>query len=99
MSKNKHDKAYSYFLKMKKQARATGIKTVPTDIYLAGFEDCEKEYEEKLRWIPIEEKLPEPNSDVLAKGINGRIEVIHFKETQFSTVHHLRYVTHWRYFL
>ena len=27
--------------------------------YLAGFKDCEKEYEEKLRWIPVEEKLPE----------------------------------------
>lgn len=49
MSKNKHDKAYSYFLKMKKKERETGIKTVPTDIYLAGFEDCEREYEEKLQ--------------------------------------------------
>lgn len=23
--------------------------------YLAGFKDCQKEYEEKLRWIPIYE--------------------------------------------
>ena len=24
-----------------------------------GFELCQKEYEEKLRWIPVEERLPE----------------------------------------
>ena len=27
--------------------------------YSKGYSDCQKEYEEKLRWIPIEEKLPE----------------------------------------
>ena len=71
-----------------------------TELFVDDILDLfKKEYEENLRWIPVEEKLPEPNSDVLAKGINGRIEVLHFKEIQFSTVHHLRYVTHWRYFL
>ena len=25
----------------------------------AGHDICQKEYEEKLRWIPVEEKLPE----------------------------------------
>ena len=28
----------------------------------AGYDICQKEYEEKLRWIPIEEKLPEISS-------------------------------------
>ncbi len=32
--------------------------------YLAGFKDCQKEYEEKLRWIPIEEKLPENGDEI-----------------------------------
>lgn len=27
--------------------------------YENGFSDCQKEYEEKLRWIPVEERLPE----------------------------------------
>ena len=25
----------------------------------AGYDFCQKEYEEKLRWIPVEERLPE----------------------------------------
>ena len=32
--------------------------------YLAGFKDCQKEYEEKLRWIPVEEKLPENGDEI-----------------------------------
>ena len=27
--------------------------------YSKGYSDCQKEYEEKLRWIPVEERLPE----------------------------------------
>lgn len=30
-----------------------------------GYEQCQKEYEEKLRWIPVEEKLPEIGQRVL----------------------------------
>lgn len=30
-----------------------------------GYELCKKEYEEKLRWIPVEEKLPPLNEQVL----------------------------------
>ena len=30
-----------------------------------GYELCQKEYEEKLRWIPVEEKLPPLNEQVL----------------------------------
>ena len=26
--------------------------------YSKGYSDCQKEYEEKLRWIPVEERLP-----------------------------------------
>ena len=49
--------------------------------YLAGFKDCQKEYEEKLRWIPTSEQTPTATetgdwdgkrSDfVLAKTKNG----------------------------
>ncbi len=27
--------------------------------YSKGYSDCQKEYEEKLRWIPVKERLPE----------------------------------------
>ena len=30
-----------------------------------GYDFCKKEYEEKLRWIPVEEKLPPLNEQVL----------------------------------
>ena len=36
--------------------------------FLAGFKDCQKEYEEKLRWIPVEEKLPEKQGHYLVKA-------------------------------
>ena len=34
----------------------------------AGYDICQKEYEEKLRWIPVEEKLPEIGERVLLKN-------------------------------
>ena len=30
-----------------------------------GYELCQQEYEEKLRWIPVEEKLPEKQGHYL----------------------------------
>ena len=35
--------------------------------YSKGYSDCKKEYEEKLRWIPIEEKEPPLNEQVILK--------------------------------
>ena len=32
-----------------------------------GYDFCKKEYEEKLRWIPIEEKEPPLNEQVILK--------------------------------
>ena len=37
--------------------------------FLAGFKDCEKEYEEKLRWIPIYE-LPKTSELVIVDADN-----------------------------
>ena len=39
--------------------------------YLAGFKDCQTEYEEKLRWIPVEERLPENRERVLIKVLRS----------------------------
>ena len=36
--------------------------------YLHGYDDCRKECEEKLRWIPVEEKLPEKQGHYLVKA-------------------------------
>ena len=35
------------------------LETVKANCFLAGYKDCQKEYEEKLRWISVEERLPE----------------------------------------
>ena len=71
--------------------------------------DVKKEYEEKLRWIPVEEKLPEIDPDYQ----NFSVEV-HVKNTEQSYVIAYYYfneerwcfnnnsidnVTHWRSFL
>lgn len=40
--------------------------------YRVGYKQCQKEYEEKLRWIPVEEKLPESHKvEVMFKTKNG----------------------------
>jgi len=35
--------------------------------FLRGYGECQNEYEEKLRWIPIEEKLPEDCPELFLK--------------------------------
>lgn len=35
--------------------------------FTAGYQLCEKEYEEKLRWIPISEKMPDVDSIIECK--------------------------------
>lgn len=37
----------------------------------AGYDICQKEYEEKLRWIPITEKIPENRERVLIKVLRS----------------------------
>ena len=36
-------------------------------VFKDGYRACQKEYEEKLRWIPVEEKLPERDINVIVK--------------------------------
>ena len=38
------------------------------EAFLAGYKVLQKEYEEKLRWIPVEEELPEIGQRVLLKN-------------------------------
>ena len=42
--------------------------------YSKGYSDCQKEYEEKLRWIPVEEKLPDisKESDIYSDVVTVR---------------------------
>jgi hypothetical protein len=40
-----------------------------------GYELCKKEYEEKLRWIPVEEKLPEIDESLSESDLHYSISV------------------------
>jgi hypothetical protein len=78
--------------------------------YRAGYKECKKEYEEKLRWIPIEESLPNYKGyfslNLEMKFDNGTT-IIGYKLNDnwyyFDDMHvgHLinsqRTVTHWRF--
>ena len=76
-----------------------------------GYEICKKEYEEKLRWIPIEEKLPPLNEYVLFMYSEGEycvgcLNVYGYycnpynpNENDHASIHLLSEVTHWRSFL
>ena len=50
-------------------------KTASFQGYLAGYEDCQKEYEDKLRWIPVTEDLPDEDNytQCLWKNEEGEI--------------------------
>ena len=76
--------------------------------FKSGYECCQKEYEEKLRWIPVEEKLPKIGERVLLK--NEFYEYVGFlsknkKDFRALTVEisysneKIKGVTHWRSFL
>ncbi len=61
-----------------------------------------KEYEEKLRWIPVEEKLPETYSIILATIKSPEciwVEEIGFGEGKFQLPGRgdTNFVTHWMY--
>lgn len=73
--------------------------------YLAGFKDCQKEYEEKLRWIPIGKKLPEQYQLVLVRN-GGKYHIASLQSgdcfieyNQNTTITLLTNVTEWRSFL
>ena len=57
--------------------------------------DVKKEYEEKLRWIPVKEQLPKENGRYLAKSYNGYINILSFKSNMWSIMGYQSDITHW----
>lgn len=70
-----------------------------------GYELCLKEYEKNIRWIPVEEKLPNNTKFVLCRcDFNGRVDYIISKYYKSGWQINVFYskavkVTHWRSFL
>ena len=65
-----------------------------------GYELCQKEYEEKLRWIPVEESKPEKKEEQYQIQVLNRkndIQVIWFgSEYDLTFINRFKA---WRYFL
>ena len=70
--------------------------------YSKGYSDCQKEYEEKLRWIPVEEKLPDIYCCEIAvrkqKYKKKKIKIF-LHSGQFKQFCKNHGYTEWRYFL
>ena len=71
--------------------------------FLAGFKDCEKEYEEKLRWIPVE--YPPKKAELIILEYSGcsnskNYVIYDFDPEYFEGVFHVNGVAErWRSFL
>lgn len=72
-------------------------------LFDSEIEKVKKEYEDKLRWIPIEEKLPAIKQPILLK-INDDSEYIcvGFMRKEYQFVQDIEFtdkdiVTHWRW--
>ena len=87
------------------------IQLIKRSAFQNGYEQYQKEYEEKLSWISVEEKLPPLNEYVLFKYSEGEYCVGCLKNygyycttyipayNDFSSINLLSEVTHWRRFL
>ena len=78
------------------------LETVKANCFLAGYKDCQKEYEEKLRWIPVEEfefkiKSPE-NPDIIIFKEDNRYSVLEITDL-YSINYAKNNYSHCRYFL
>ena len=93
---------------LREKAIEIAKQTSSESAFMCGYDRACQEYEEKLRWIAVEEMLPEIGERVLLK--NEFYEYVGFlsknnKDFRALTVE-LSYsnekrsgVTHWRYFL
>lgn len=64
-----------------------------------GYDKCQKEYEEKLRWIPVTEKMPENLEWVDCKSGVGDHYVGCYIENYGIKTGDPANITHWRSFL
>ena len=71
--------------------------------FFDGAEFMKKEYEEKLRWIPVEEKLPKNYTPVIAYNTYPNLcYVVKYDSVFGFMTNHFNQrvkITHWRYIL
>ena len=59
--------------------------------YLRGYDDCRKEYEDKLRWIPVTEDLPDEDNYTKCLWKNEEGEI------WFGMARKSQKPTHWKH--
>lgn len=75
------------------------------EAFKEGYTLCQKEYEEKLRWIPVEEKLPKDNIlvEVLNESCTPKYSYSVLKKRMWVNPYLNVYIspvpTHWRHIL
>ena len=62
----------------------------------AGAEFMQKQYEEKLRWIPVDEELPEVEGTYLTKSGSGYMCTLSYKRGLWSTMGYQSDIKFWR---
>ena len=95
-------KSCSSNLKADKCLEFEECSSLSFEYFKAGFEANKKEYEEKIRWIPVEERLPENQELVLVKTNRNCVSTayLHGKISGFITYGEEAFVdfgsiTHW----
>ena len=68
------------------------IITTSENSYKTGYSECKKEYEEKLRWIPVEEKLPEKMQTEPSVSKVVQVKSKNFKEPFCAFYNHIHNV-------
>lgn len=67
------------------------------EAFLVGYGVCQKEYEEKLRWIQVEERLPNEYDFVIAKSNLGDYYISSYSFNTFHVNMPFKVIiTHWR---
>lgn len=94
---------------LREKAIEIAKQTSSESAFMCGYDRACQEYEEKLRWIPVEEKLPESNK--IAIEFKTKKERIYYGFYGLSCNFYVMLaeildkniqvneVTHWRYFL
>lgn len=73
---NLQEKKEDYILSLDNSGQLTKMDIIEQNLNAIdfGYELCKREYEEKLRWIPVEEKLPDisKESDIYSDVVTVR---------------------------
>lgn len=113
---NLQEKKEDYILSLDNSGQLTKMDIIEQNLNAIdfGYELCKREYEEKLRWIPVEESMPIEREIVIIKvnrRLTEKVTSTHIAIGEclinsftgnlwiFDKSYSAGYVTHWRHIL